>query len=165
MATMRPRVARSGRTAAVLGATGATGAKVVEELLARDEWARVVAVGRRAAEAQDPKGKLVNVSSELPEGELAAALAGVEHLFNCVGTTRAAAGSAENFFAVEVTLSEKVALASKTAGCKSASVVSAGGASADRWLAPTWFHPLFYVSSPLATERGRLEGGRLVSTR
>jgi len=140
----------AGRTALLLGATGATGRYVLSELLSRPGWSRVVAVGRRPADAGENPGaaKLENVVVEdlaSPGVELDAAKLGkIDVFFNCIGTTRANAGGADSFYAVEVTTSEKVAKAAKQAGAKQALVVSAMGAAPNRSVAPKWFHPLFY---------------------
>jgi len=51
----RPRVQVGGRSALVIGGTGATGSKVVDELLSRKEWTKVVVIGRRQVEQKDDK--------------------------------------------------------------------------------------------------------------
>uniref|UniRef100_A0A7S3PQK1 NAD(P)-binding domain-containing protein n=1 Tax=Aplanochytrium stocchinoi TaxID=215587 RepID=A0A7S3PQK1_9STRA len=97
----RERVKTGGRSALLLGSTGATGKYVLKELLERDEWTRIVLVGRRAPTdlKVDDAGKQVDVIIadlvkplvELTSDDLAK-LQGVDHVFNCIGTTRAKAG-------------------------------------------------------------------------
>ena len=87
-----------------------TGREVVGQLLCSPAWGSVVAVGRRAAEApaayaSQPgfdAGKLQNVVCELADLEAKAggAFQGADSVFCCLGTTRAAAGSADAFRAV-----------------------------------------------------------------
>ena len=133
-----------GRVALVLGATGATGSKLLEELVSRDAWSKVITIGRRAPDLQHEKIHPVIVEDIAKEGtEIDPAhCEGADHYFNCIGTTRAKAGGAKGFYAIEVGISEKVAQAANKAGIKNASVISAQGAHLS--LGPPWFHPLYY---------------------
>ncbi|KAF9224161.1 hypothetical protein BS17DRAFT_780584 [Gyrodon lividus] len=93
----------AGKSALLLGATGATGKKLLGELLASNQWTRVGEYGRR-----------VTAPTELPAahttGKLEQKVVDFENLsaaglkdgrwdvvFVTLGTTRAQAGSAENF--------------------------------------------------------------------
>lgn len=133
-----------GRVALILGATGATGSKLLEELVARDGWSKVITVGRRAPELRHDKVSPVIVEDIIKEeAEIDPNyFKGVDHFFNCIGTTRAKAGGAKGFHAIEVGISEKVAKAASTAGVENASVISAQGAHNS--FGPSWFHPLYY---------------------
>ena len=66
-------------------------------------------------------------------------------LFNCLGTTRGQAGSAEAFVAVEVGLTETISEIASNAGIKHVGVVSAQGANKDMWVPTTLIHPMLYV--------------------
>ena len=119
----------SASRAVVLGATGATGRQVVKCLLRRG-W-NVTAISRRHFEYFE---------SETPPLELHLK----DAVFNCLGTTRGQAGSAEAFVDVEVGLTEHVSSVAKEAGVGHMSVVSAQGANKDVW-AVSWIHPLLYT--------------------
>lgn len=156
------------RKSVILGATGATGTQVYRQLLGSDAWGDVVVVGRRppaesiAADLGKPQPTFVALDSlESEQGYASAldALSGSHHFFNCIGTTRSIAGSAQKFHDIEVGLSEKIAKLAKEAGVKSASVVSAQGVSPDRRLAPSWFHPLFYGKTIGLKERAMTSAG------
>lgn len=66
-------------------------------------------------------------------------------LFNCLGTTRGQAGSAEAFVNVEVGLTKTISEVATDAGIRHASVVSAEGANKDMWVPTTLIHPLLYM--------------------
>ncbi len=82
-------------TVMVLGATGLTGGKVVEGLLARDEVASVVTPVRRAADRQHPK--LVQREVDFDRLEDHAELFQVDVIVCCLGTTIRKAGSQQAF--------------------------------------------------------------------
>eukprot|EP00511_Aplanochytrium_stocchinoi_P003261 CAMPEP_0204839206 /NCGR_PEP_ID=MMETSP1346-20131115/33471_1 /ASSEMBLY_ACC=CAM_ASM_000771 /TAXON_ID=215587 /ORGANISM="Aplanochytrium stocchinoi, Strain GSBS06" /LENGTH=235 /DNA_ID=CAMNT_0051975777 /DNA_START=260 /DNA_END=967 /DNA_ORIENTATION=- len=162
----RERVKTGGRSALLLGSTGATGKYVLKELLERDEWTRIVLVGRRAPTdlKVDDAGKQVDVIIadlvkplvELTSDDLAK-LQGVDHVFNCIGTTRAKAGGADGFEAIEVGISTKVFKAAASAGIKSASLISAQ--SAHNGPGPRFFHPLFYGKTMYRKEQSMINQG------
>mmetsp|Transcript_103 Transcript_103/g.154 ORF Transcript_103/g.154 Transcript_103/m.154 type:complete len:263 (-) Transcript_103:1352-2140(-) len=142
----RPRVQVGGRSALVIGGTGATGSKVVDELLSRKEWTKVVVIGRRQVEQKDDKLECIVVDINDDKAVIdEEKLKDIDHFFDCIGTTRSSAGSAEAFHSIEVGITERVAKAAKNAGVKYASVISAKGANKNIGIAPTWFHPLYYV--------------------
>ena len=169
----RGRVAgRGGRSALVLGATGATGRQVVRELLASNEWSAVTTIGRRpyvaekggAADkrlhfimvkdlADDDAVRAAVLSFMRGEGSLTTAAKGTpfygriapfDVLFNCIGTTRKQAGGAVGFVNVEVGVTRTVTNLAADMGVLHVSVVSAQGANHKQW-AVDWFHPLLYV--------------------
>jgi len=122
-----------GRSALVIGATGATGSKVVAELLQRPEWTRVVVLSRRPlANIEDPKLEPVILDVANDDIDISL-LKGIDHFFNCIGTTRSTAGSGQAFVKVEVGITEKVASAAHEAGISAASVISAQGANPKQW--------------------------------
>ncbi|CAK8998408.1 X-ray repair cross-complementing protein 5 (ATP-dependent DNA helicase 2 subunit ku80), partial [Durusdinium trenchii] len=159
MSAFRERVQAGGRSALVIGATGATGSFVVQELLERPEWERVVVLSRRELQGVQ-HDKLEVVVMDLQKDEVdAERLKGLTNLFNCIGTTRALAGGADGFHAIEVGISTKVAKAAKEAGIQHASVISAQGASPKRSIAPKWFHPLFYGKTMGLKEQTLIDNG------
>ena len=156
------------RSALILGATGATGGQVLREVLSRPGWGRVVVVGRRAPDQSIAEGlgkeqpefiELKSLADQAGQAAAADKLQGVDHFFNCVGTTRSAAGSAQAFHDIEVGVTQTAATLAADGGIKSASVVSAQGASANRSCAPMWFHPLFYGKTMGLKERAMTSAG------
>ena len=90
---------KTGKSALLLGGTGAVGKRLLAELLASNEWARVGEYGRRvSAIPQGPPTKLeqkVIDFEDLGKAELKAGRWDV--VFVTLGTTRAQAGSAAQF--------------------------------------------------------------------
>jgi len=93
----------SGRTALLLGATGAVGKKVLAELLASNEWSKIGEYGRRvtAPENMPPgqrEGRLEQKAIDFENLDAAGLKDGRwDVVFVTLGTTRAQAGSAEMF--------------------------------------------------------------------
>lgn len=142
--------------AVVVGATGATGRQVCRALCGNDRWTSVVAVVRRepaAGELTDGEGakkmKVLVAALDKPEDEqrLLDGWKGADVLFNCFGTTRAAAGSAAEFKRVEVDLTARAANLAKRAGIARAAVVSANGANAAQKVPSEKLHPLLYMQT------------------
>ncbi|GBG27248.1 Protein FMP52, mitochondrial [Hondaea fermentalgiana] len=160
MSEFRQHERRQGRTALLIGATGATGSKVLQELVDREDWTKVVVIGRRDPKVQSEKVTSIVMDMLDKDAKIdTASLHGIDHFFNCIGTTRADAGSADKFHDIEVGISERVAKAAKEAGISHASVVSAQGADPDRSFAPKWFHPLFYGKTIGLKERALTSQG------
>jgi uncharacterized protein YbjT (DUF2867 family) len=117
------------KTVVIAGASGVVGARALQHLLARDDVARVVALGRRALPLAHDKlvSKVVDLQSaaamaaEIPEG-VAVALC-------CLGTTMKQAGSNEAFRAVDHDAVVAFAEAALRRGAQRFVVVSALGAS------------------------------------
>jgi len=110
-------------TAAVAGATGLVGGRVLRRLLDDPAVERVVAPTRRALE---PHPKLENplITSAWP------ALPPLDEAYGCLGTTLKEAGSAEAFRAVDFDLAVAFARAAKAAGARRFGLVSSSGANA-----------------------------------
>lgn len=109
--------------AALAGATGLVGGKVLALLLADPAVSRVTAPTRRPL---PPHPKLENP----PLAGAWPALPPVDEAYCCLGTTRAIAGSAEAFRAVDLDLTAAFAKAAKAAGARSFGLVSSLGADA-----------------------------------
>lgn len=88
-----------GRTAAVLGGTGLVGSELLELLLGDPRYDRVVAIGRRRPERRHPKLDPQKIDFERMEDF--AHLFRADDLFCSLGTTLAAAGSADAFRRVD----------------------------------------------------------------
>lgn len=134
--------------AVVVGATGATGRHVVKTLLERD-W-HVTVVSRRPFDLVDEKHlaqftQIISKNLTEDASTLITNLQSHDALFNCLGTTRGQAGSAEAFVAVEVGLTQTISDIAYNAGIRHVSVVSAEGANKDMWVPTTLIHPLLYV--------------------
>jgi len=157
----REHVRVGGRSALLIGATGATGQFVLQELLERDEWTKVVVVHRSHVDAEHEKLQVVVVPDMAADGALPEEMLRVDHFFNCIGTTRAAAGGAEGFKRIEVGITSNVARAARNAGVKSASVISAQNAAPNRKNMPSWFHPLYYGQTIGQKENAMCDAGFL----
>jgi oxidoreductase len=142
-------------TAAVYGASGACGASIVAALCASPDWDRVLAVGRTPP-PPPPSGadKLTPVPADLAALASPAPLAGVDAVFCALGTTRATAGSAAAFLAVDADGPAAVARAAAAAGVPFLSLVSSAGARRGGAAAPTsrLLHGALYVAA-----KGRAE--------
>ncbi|KAG0168238.1 Oxidoreductase htatip2 [Apophysomyces sp. BC1015] len=87
-------------TALLLGATGAVGKALLKDVLQNGKYAQVVTIGRREATVDEgiPQDKLVQKVVDFENlNAHREAFRGVNDVFCCLGTTRADAGSAENF--------------------------------------------------------------------
>lgn len=113
-------------TALIAGASGLVGGHLLHELLAADEYDRVISVGRRRLEREHPKLTQVVVdftALDRVAGELAA-----DDAFCCLGTTLRQAGSREAFRAVDKVAVLAFAWAAQRAGVRRFFAVSAPGA-------------------------------------
>lgn len=110
-------------TAAVAGATGLVGGRVLRRLLDDPDVARVTAPTRRAL---PPHPKLDNplLVSGWP------VLPPLDEAYGCLGTTRRDAGSAAAFRAVDLDLAVAFARAARDAGARRFGLVSSAGADA-----------------------------------
>ncbi|KAK9864690.1 hypothetical protein WJX84_004524 [Apatococcus fuscideae] len=137
--------------AVVVGATGAVGSQLVEQLLQSNAWAVVATVGRRPVEVPATlQGKLQQtvINMDNLEVEGAPAFAGASTAFCTLGTQRGVAGSAEAFRKVDLVYVEQAAKAAKAAGVQHFSLVTAQTANSKQWandMLP--FHPLLYIKT------------------
>lgn len=133
--------------AVILGSTGAIGKALAAELSRDAAYESVVAIARRpfSFEGVTPRFSLRVVDFDAI-GEHAAEFKGFDHVYCAMGTTKAAAGSAEKFLAIDQELTFKacgLALDSSIKG-QHLLYVSAGGASASS--------PFLYLKSKGQTE-------------
>ncbi|GLC44509.1 hypothetical protein PLESTB_000065600 [Pleodorina starrii] len=156
----------SGLTAVVLGATGAIGEALVNQLVVHPKFKRVVTVGRRALEAvpaeSERKAELVQatVNMDALETEAKQAFSGADVVFCALGTTRKVAGSAEAFIKVDLDYVAAGARLAMEAGAPHFSLVSAQGAN-HKCPANDFalFHPLLYTRTKGLAEQAVLHAG------
>ena len=134
------------KKAIIIGATGATGAKLLRLLLDSDNWDKVTTISRRSVLNGEKHNKLneVIIDSFDRLDETFDSWKDHDSFFNCIGTTRKLAGGAKPFVDIEFGISLKCAELACKAGIPNASVISAGGANANAW-AVDWIHPLLYT--------------------
>jgi oxidoreductase len=137
--------------ALVIGGTGATGKHVVGYLLKnKDKVDKVMVLGRRKLEFTDELKEIYGTStvSEEESGRLVQHVedldtvsddtiknlsTGCDVFFNCLGSTRAQAGSAQAFFHIDCEIPERIAKIAKSVNVKHASVLSSWGADRNSW--------------------------------
>lgn len=159
----------------VFGATGAVGKAVVHHLLHtpyENVDITVRTIGRRALDREDLKpfeqsGRLEQIVIDMDGMEQDTNLQkamkeeGAESItFCCLGTTRAAAGSADQFRRVDLTYVEKAARVAKQCGSRAFGLVSAQGARASTISSDMKpFHGLLYMKTKgMAEERVKDQG-------
>ena len=162
------------RNAIVVGASGATGRKLVDQLMASPFWT-VTAIVRRKSTLR--KGMGFPSYREIILSDLFQATREMfeEHdvLFNCLGTTRSGGHSpsgnqindtsgADNFVNVEVNMSKFISELAVQGGIQTVSVISAEGAnpnflSGHNWI--KWVHPLLYMRTLGEKEQVTINAG------
>lgn len=113
--------------AVVAGATGLIGQEVVVQLAAGG-WPEIRALVRRPY-ASPPPAPVVPVVVDYEQAEPRLPLIGATHLFSCLGTTMAQAGSREAFRRVDFDIPLTIARAARAAGAQHYLLVSAVAAS------------------------------------
>lgn len=115
--------------ALVIGATGATGELLVDELLADQNYTRVTIFVRRPTGKQNPKlvEHVINFSSPETYKDLIVG----DVLFSCLGTTLKAAGTKENQWKIDFEIPAAFATFGKENGVSSIVLLSAFGASSE----------------------------------
>jgi uncharacterized protein YbjT (DUF2867 family) len=114
--------------ALVIGATGAVGKDLVEQLLKDDTFDRVDIFVRR--EVKIPSAKLVSHIVDFDHIETWASLLSGDVLFSCLGTTIKAAGSQDAQWKVDYTYQFEAAKAARAGGVRKLVLVSSVGANA-----------------------------------
>ncbi len=123
-------LSRGAKTAAVLGATGLVGRFLLEALLDHGAYARVYALSRKRPERRHEKLAWVELPDTTARSieEASRVLPKGDDFFSALGTTRAKAGSAGAFTAVDHDLNLAFAKAALNAGYNQYSLVSSGAA-------------------------------------
>ena len=117
----------SAMKALVIGATGAVGSDLVEQLLKDDAFERVTVFVRRPLAVENPKLTVHIIDFDHPE-QWRHLLQG-DVLFSCLGTTIKAAGSQEAQWKVDYTYQYEAAKAACANGVEAYALVSSIGAS------------------------------------
>ena len=134
--------------AIVIGGTGATGNRLINQLLNNDNCRKVTSIGRKSVIDGNKHDKLVDVIVD----SLFDLTSTKEHwnnhdvFFNCLGTTRKRAGSAQAFVDIESGISKEASKMASQANIPHASLISAKGANHEIW-ATNWIHPLLYMKT------------------
>ncbi|TPG33954.1 NAD(P)H-binding protein [Flavobacterium pectinovorum] len=114
--------------AIVIGATGATGEFLVNELLEDNDYTTVTVFVRRSIEKQHPK--LVEQIIDFSKIDSYKDLITGDVFFSCLGTTLKAAGSEENQRKIDFDIPAKFAQFARENGVSSLVLLSAYGAAA-----------------------------------
>ena len=132
----------------IVGATGATGSKLVKLLLESDKWEKITTISRKPVLEGNSHKKLneVIIDSFDKLDMTFDHWKGHESFFNCIGTTRKIAGGAKQFVDIEYGISLKSAELANKAEIPNASVISASGANPDGF-SVDWIHPLLYAKT------------------
>ncbi len=116
------------RTAIVVGATGLVGSYLVEELLKRQEYSKIIVLVRRLIDIKHEKLKQHIVDFNDPE-KFSSLLLG-DDIYCALGTTIRKAGSQENFKKIDLDLPVKIGSLAVKNGIHNFLVVSSIGANA-----------------------------------
>jgi len=157
------------KIAVVWGPSGATGRYIVEELVNSAVWEKVYTVGRREYDMfkrkdYDKVEQVVVDTNKLLEGDeeqkqmVKDITKEASVVFCAIGTTRAAAKTAENFEKIDLTLIQKTVDIAKENNVKHYSLLTAQGASMSypRWTSGM-FAPLFYMRIKAESEQYMIE--------
>lgn len=144
----RGNISKKKKRGIIIGATGATGSKLVKLLLDSDRWEKVTTISRRPVLEGDSHKKLneVIVNSFDQLDQTFDNWIGHDSFFNCIGTTRKIAGGAKQFIDIEFGISLKSAELANRAEIPNASVISASGANPNGF-SVDWLHPLLYTKT------------------
>jgi oxidoreductase len=144
----RGNISKKKKRGIIIGATGATGSKLVKLLLDSDRWEKVTTISRRPVLEGDSHKKLneVIVNSFDQLDQTFDNWIGHDSFFNCIGTTRKIAGGAKQFIDIEFGISLKSAELANKAEIPNASVISASGANPNGF-SVDWIHPLLYTKT------------------
>lgn len=113
--------------ALVIGATGAVGKDLIDQLLKDDAFQSIIAFVRRPLAVENPKLTAHVIDFDHPE-QWQDLLQG-DVLFSCLGTTIKAAGSQANQWKVDYTYQYEVAKAARENGVETYALVSSIGAT------------------------------------
>ncbi len=120
------------RTALIAGSTGLVGRQLLKLLLTVPDYARVLALGRRAPDTADlgsSCNKLELIQTDFSDLSSLTDRIAADDVFCCLGSTLAAAGSREAFERIDRHYVVALAQAAKAAGAQRLLVVSAAGSS------------------------------------
>ncbi|KAF2078157.1 hypothetical protein CYY_000541 [Polysphondylium violaceum] len=119
--------------AILIGGSGATGSKLVQELLSNNSFSKVTSLVRKIdSSIENEKLNQVVVDFEKME-DYKQVFEGNDVAFSCLGTTRAAAGSAEAFRHIDYDFNVKFAQLAKESNIDNMHLVSSIGANHKSW--------------------------------
>lgn len=119
----------SGKTAAIIGATGLIGSNLVDLLLEDDYFSTVRIIVRRPQQKTDPKMEVKLVDFDDAES-LKLALEGTDAVFCCIGTTqKKVKGDKTLYRKIDFDIPVKAARFCKEAGCEKFIIVTSAGAN------------------------------------
>ncbi len=129
----------------MIGSTGATGRNVLKQLIEKDNCSHIISIGRKNLSPSQlhDKVKHIIVESLLDLSKIEDEWKNNDVFFNCIGTTKKKAGSADKFFEIEYGISNEAARVASLNNIPHACLISASGANHSIW-AKKWIHPLFY---------------------
>ncbi len=129
----------------IIGATGATGRKVLKQLTANEKCTEITSIGRRKLDSNQLNDKInhIVIDSLLNLSQIERNWKNHDMFFNCIGTTKKKAGGADQFYEIEYGISNEAARVASKSNIRHASLISASGANHNLW-AKKWIHPLFY---------------------
>ncbi|SVA47702.1 uncharacterized protein METZ01_LOCUS100556 [marine metagenome] len=132
--------------AIIIGGTGATGKRLLDQLIKNQNCDLVTSIGRRPVLDGKKHDKLVDivVESLFKMSSTEKYWKDNDVFFNCIGTTRQRAGGAKEFINIESGISNEAAKMAANAHIPHASLISAKGANHKIW-AKDWIHPLLYM--------------------
>ena len=133
--------------AIMIGATGATGSHLLLQLLSNDKCIKITSISRKPLKIDKKNNKklneiLIDNMSDLSNTETA--WKDNDVFFNCIGTTRSKAGSANKFSNIEFGISLEAAKMAFNANIAHACLISAKGVN-HKICGPSLIHPLFYM--------------------
>jgi len=134
--------------AMVFGGTGATGSKLVNILLNKDNCNSVTVIGRKKISDDLHSHKIKNVTLDsLSDLSITSdCWKDIDVVFNCIGTTRSRAGGAIPFIEIEYGISLEIARMAERENIEYISLVSAQGANHNSF-AVNFIHPLLYIKT------------------
>ena len=129
----------------IIGATGATGRKVLKQLTTNENCSEITSIGRRKLNSNQLNYKInhIVIDSLLDLSQIERNWENHDMFFNCIGTTKKKAGGADQFYEIEYGISNEAARVASKSNIRHASLISASGANHNLW-AKKWIHPLFY---------------------
>ncbi|UXP33501.1 NAD-dependent epimerase/dehydratase family protein [Reichenbachiella agarivorans] len=123
----------AGKTALIVGATGLVGRELLNTLLSKDHYAKILIVGRRSIEIKD--NRIEELIVNFDELEKYQSQISAHDYYCCLGTTMAQAKSKEAFYRVDFTYPMELAkIAQADPQFETFNLVSAYGANAQSGL-------------------------------
>ncbi|RWS13576.1 putative transcription coactivator-like protein [Dinothrombium tinctorium] len=123
-------------SALVIGATGATGSSLVNELLKNANFNKVVTITRRTVDYSQPEAesKLKQIVVDFENmNSIKNQIEPCDVAFSCLGTTKSAAGSKDAFRHIEIDYNVNFAQIAKDSGVKNFHLVSSQMANPKSW--------------------------------